>query len=80
LIWLCGTIRNLIVVLSLPDGVEIEIPIEYLEVNDGLFVPALNLPATRTVLNRIARKLEMQVKIINTIEDGYLGLMVWRVK
>jgi hypothetical protein len=73
-------IRNLIVVLSLPDGVEIEIPIEYLEVNDGLFVPALNLPATRTVLNRIARKLEMQVKIINTIEDGYLGLMVWRVR
>ena len=67
-------------VLSLPDGVEIEIPIEYLEVKDGLFVPALNLPATRTVLNRIARKLEMQVKIINTIEDGYLGLMVWRVK
>jgi len=73
-------IRNLIVVLSLPDGVEIEIPIEYLEVKDGLFVPALKLPATRTVLNRIARKLEMQVKIINTIEDGYLGLMVWRVK
>ena len=66
-------------VLLLPDGVEMEVPIEHMIVKDSIFIPTLKPVELKQLLQQIARKLEMRVDIRNVIEDGYLGLMVWRI-
>lgn len=66
-------------VLLLPDGVEWEVPLEYMAVKDAVFIPSLNTPATMAILRRVARALEYEIDCQTTIEDGYLGVMVWRV-
>jgi hypothetical protein len=66
-------------VLLLPDGVEMEVPIEHMVVKDSIFIPTLKPTELKHTLHHIAKKLEMQVDIRNVIEDGYLGLMVWRI-
>lgn len=65
-------------VILLPDGVEREVPLEYMEVKDAVFVPTLKLTETKAVLRKVAKELEIQVEVGNAIEDGYLGVMVWR--
>lgn len=65
-------------VILLPDGIEQEVPLEYMEVKDAVFVPALKLTETKAVLRKVAKELEIQVEVGNAIEDGYLGVMVWR--
>ena len=65
-------------VILLPDGVEWEVPLEHMAVKDAIFIPTLNAPATKPILRRISRQLEMQIEMQTTIEDGYLGVMVWR--
>jgi len=67
-------------VLLLPDGVEMEVPIEYMIVKDSIFIPTLKPNELRMVLHSIAKKLEMEVTTKSVIEDGYLGMMVWRVR
>jgi len=66
--------------LSLPDGVEMDVPIEYLDVKDSVFIPTLKATESRLVVRRVAKEIEITVEMHNAIEDGYLGLMVWRVK
>lgn len=66
--------------LQLPDGVEIDVPIEFMVVKDSVFIPTLMPTEVRYIVKRIAKELEYSVEMRNTVEDGYLGLMVWRVK
>jgi len=65
-------------VILLPDGVEREVPLEFMDVKDAVFIPTLKLTETKAVLRKVAKIIEIEVEIKNTIEDGYLGVMVWR--
>jgi hypothetical protein len=67
-------------ILQLPDGVEMEVPIEFMVVKDSVFIPTLKPTELRYLIKRIARELEYTVEMQNAVEDGYLGLMVWRVQ
>lgn len=66
--------------LSLPDGVEMDVPFEYLDVKDSIFIPTLKSTELRLLLRRVAKDIEFTIEMHNAIEDGYLGLMVWRIK
>lgn len=66
-------------VLLLPDGVEWEVPLEYMAVKDSVFIPTLNAPATMVIVKRVAKALEYEIECRTTIEDGFLGVMVWRI-
>ena len=66
--------------LLLPDDVTMEVPIEYLEVKDSVFIPTLKATELRLILRRIAKEIEISIEMQNAIKDGYLGLMVWRIK
>ena len=66
-------------VLLLPDGVEMEVPIEFMVVKDSVFIPTLKPTEVRYIVKRIAKELEFTVEMRTTVEDGYLGLMVWRI-
>lgn len=66
--------------LSLPDDVMMEVPIEYLDVKDSVFIPTLKPTELKLLLRRVAKEIEVTLETQNAIEDGYLGLMVWRVK
>lgn len=61
------------------DGAELDLPLEYLDIKDCVFVPTLKAEATRTLVHQLADKLEIKVSCKAVIEDGYLGLMIWRV-
>jgi len=65
--------------LQLPDGVEMEVPIEFMVVKDSVFIPTLKPTEVRHIVKRIAKELEFTVEMRTTVEDGYLGLMVWRI-
>jgi hypothetical protein len=67
-------------ILLLPDGVEMEVPIEFMIVKDSVFIPTLKPAELRHIIKRIAKELEYSIEMQNTVEDGYLGLMVWRVR
>jgi hypothetical protein len=67
-------------VLHLPDGVEMDVPIEFMVVKDSVFIPTLMPTEAKYLIKRIAKELEYSIEIRNTVEDGYLGLMVWRVR
>lgn len=67
-------------ILQLPDGVEMEVPIEYMVVKDSVFIPTLKPTELRVLVRRIAKELEFTVEMRTAVEDGYLGLMVWRVQ
>jgi len=61
------------------DGVTLDVPLEYLEIKDCVFVPTLKIDATRDQIYRLADVLEIKVSTRVSIEDGYMGIMVWRV-
>jgi len=67
-------------ILQLPDGVEMEVPIEFMVVKDSVFIPTLKPTELRYLIKRVVKELEYTVEIRNTVEDGYLGLMVWRLQ
>jgi hypothetical protein len=49
-------------------------------VKDSVFIPTLKPVELRSMIRRIARELEFAVEMRNTVEDGYMGVMVWRVQ
>lgn len=67
-------------ILQLPDGVEMDVPIEFMVVKDSVFIPTLKPTELRVLVRRIAKELEFTVEMRTTVEDGYLGLMVWRLQ
>ena len=66
-------------VILLPDDVEWDVPLEHMNVKDAVFVPTLNITASRTLIKKIAKSLEYEVEVLMAVEDGYLGVMVWRI-
>lgn len=66
-------------VILLPDDVESEIPLEFMDVKDAVFIPTLNIQATRSIIRKAAKLLEIEVEMHMAVEDGYLGVMVWRI-
>lgn len=67
-------------VILLPDGVEMDVPIEYMVVKDSVFIPTLRASELRPTIKRIAKAIEIKVEMRDTVEEGYMGLMVWRVQ
>lgn len=65
--------------LRLPDGGEIDLPLEYMLIKDCVFVPCLNTDATRDQVLLLANKLQIKLKIKAAVNEGYLGILVWRV-
>jgi hypothetical protein len=66
--------------LQLPDDVEMNVPIEHMVVKDSVFIPTLKPVELRIIIRRIAKDLEYAIEMRNVVQDGYLGLMVWRVQ
>lgn len=64
----------------LPDGGELDLPIEYMEVKDSLFIPTLKIDETREKVYTIASKLGIKISAKGAIVDGYLGLQIWRLE
>lgn len=62
------------------DGAEYDLPLEYLEVKDCVFVPTIKIDATRELVYQLTDRLGYKVRSTSAIEDGYLGLLVWRVE
>lgn len=65
--------------LKLPDGGSIDIPLEAMVIKDCVFIPTLKTEEAREDIHRLATKLKMKVQIKAVVEEGYLGVMVWRV-
>ena len=66
--------------IELPDNVTIDLPIEFMDVKDSLFVPTLKDKSAKGRLQSAARKLGFEIRCEKAIHDGYLGVMLWRVK
>jgi len=62
-----------------PDGVEIKIPYDKWEVGMSVFVPAINLHRLKIQVKRVARKKGWRVESKGRVEDGKLGLRIWRI-
>lgn len=65
---------------ELPDGGETDLPMEYMEVKDCIFVPTLKPDEVQIKLYKAAEKLEFSITTRTTIVDGYLGVQFWRIK
>jgi hypothetical protein len=65
--------------LKLPDGGSIDLPLEAMVIKDCVFIPTLKIEEASEVIYRLAAKLEMKVQLKTMVEEGYLGVMVWRV-
>jgi len=65
--------------LQLPDDVEIEVPMEHMVVKDSVFIPTLQVDATRTLVWEAAKIAEIGIKTKTAVVDGYLGLLIWRI-
>lgn len=65
---------------DLPDGGDIDLPIEYMEVKDCLFVPTLKPDEVQLKLYKVAEQLGFELTTRTKITDGYLGVQFWRMK
>jgi len=63
---------------ELPDGGEMDLPMEYMEVKDCLFVPTIHPDDVQVKLYKIAQQLEFTITTRTVIYDGYLGVRFWR--
>lgn len=67
-------------IVDLPDGGEIDLPIEFMIVKDSLFIPTLKMEETKNMIQRLAHKLSFKVSCKQAIIDGYLGVLFWRLE
>ncbi len=65
---------------KLPDGVKVDLPIEFMDVKDSLFVPTLKSQSTIGRLHTQAKRSGYELRCEKAIFDGYLGVLFWRVK
>lgn len=65
--------------IKLPDGGNIDIPIEYMIVKDSIFIPTLEADKTKKLINKMSDELEIQTKCKQVVYNGYLGVLFWRV-
>ena len=67
-------------IVDLPDGGEIDLPIEFMIVKDSLFIPTLKMEETKNMIQRLAHKLDFKISYKQAIIDGYLGILFWRLE
>lgn len=65
--------------LKTPDGVELEVPMEFMAVKDSIFVPTLVPDQTQLMLRKVAENLEMKLSFKTAVVDGYLGVLFQRI-
>lgn len=65
---------------ELPDGGSMDLPMEYMDVKDSLFIPTLKADEAQAKLYLIADKLEFKIVTRTCIVDGFLGVQLWRVQ
>lgn len=65
---------------ELPDGGSMDLPMEYMDVKDSLFIPTLKADEVQSKLYLLADKLEFKIVTRTCVVDGYLGLQFWRVQ
>ncbi len=65
--------------LKLPDGANIDLPLEAMVIKDCVFIPTLKTEASREAIHQLAAKLKMKVHVKAAVEEGYLGVLVWRI-
>lgn len=61
-----------------PDGLPIILPWGDFHVGESVFIPCLNHSRARSQLARLAQLHAMRLSIRTSIENGMLGLRVWR--
>lgn len=66
------------VIVESADGGMVDIPIEFMEVKDSLFVPTLQPRETKNILRMVARTLEITIECKTGVIDGYYGVLIWR--
>jgi len=62
-----------------PDGVVIDINWGAFEIGTSVFVPAVNLTRLKKQMQTIAKRKQMQIKGLDRIESGKLGMRFWRI-
>jgi len=67
-------------IVDLIDGGEIDVPIEFMDVKDSLFIPTLKLEKTKKMIIKLADEVGFAVLCKQSIVDGYLGVLFWRVR
>jgi hypothetical protein len=65
--------------IELPDGGHIDIPIEHMIVKDSIFIPTLEAGKAKKLINKVSDELEIQTKCKQVVYNGYLGVIIWRV-
>jgi hypothetical protein len=61
-----------------PDGVSITIPWDKFEVGDSVFVPCLNTTRCIWQAREQTQKRDFTISTRICVEDGYLGVRIWR--
>jgi hypothetical protein len=62
-----------------PDGVVININWESFVIGSSIFIPAINLSRLEKQVQTIAKSRKMQLKGLERIEAGKLGMRFWRL-
>jgi len=62
-----------------PDGVVININWESFVIGSSIFIPAINLSRLEKQVQTIAKSRRMQLKGLERIEAGKLGMRFWRL-
>ena len=62
-----------------PDGIHIKINWEHMKINYSVFILCINTQATIEQLKTIAKRKKWKVDTRVVIEDGKLGVRMWRI-
>ncbi len=62
-----------------PDGVNIAIEWDKFVVNSSVFVPCINTIKATHQMRKIAKTRNIDVKVSVLVENGKLGLRIWRI-
>jgi hypothetical protein len=62
-----------------PDGVVININWESFVIGSSIFIPAINLSRLQKQVQTIAKDRKIQLKGLERIEAGKLGMRFWRI-
>lgn len=61
-----------------PDGLRVTVNWDEMHVDSSLFLPCVNTEKAREQLRKLAKRKEWKFDTQTCIEDGKLGLRVWR--
>lgn len=65
--------------IKLPNEGELDLPIESMVVKDSIFIPTLNPTEAGNVVREAGKSLGYTITVRKTVNEGYYGIMFWRV-